>query len=357
MSTDTMEAPAQSMELAKAEDKIQQGLALFNDKKSQLEALVKTGTGLKVTDINDKKALAVLSTVRKQLKAERVDIEKQGKAMRDHLTVVSKNISAKEKELIEIIEPTEKELLSEEKRVEEEKEKLRIAAEQAEKARVQARIDKLAAFGYSIDLNTITTIDDATFAAVVTNAEAEYNKEQERIAEEKRQQEAEAERLRQEQAAEQEKLRKEREELEALRKKQAEAQRIIDENNARVAKELADKAAAMKAEQDRIDAEKKRIEDEKLAAEREAQRQAELQKAREEAAEKARLQAIEDAKQAEAMAAEKLAQSSDKVKFAAVITQLQAITVPEMKSKKAKALATGTAELIGKLVAYINNGL
>jgi hypothetical protein len=90
---------------------------------------------------------------------------------------------------------------------------------------------------------------------------------------------------------------------------------------------------------------------------------------RKKAAEEKRLHQIELAKQealriqaekeeAERIAnAEKLAQSSDKVKFQSVIDYLQKVEFPEMKSKKAKALAVAASGLIQKTIEHIKAGI
>lgn len=343
---DVLEQPSQLTVIAR---KIDSGLEAFEQRKSELIELKNEADGLKIESLEDKETINQVSTIRKKLKSARVEISKEGKSMRDPLTTISRIISAKESELIEIIEPTEKSLQAQEKWVEEEKEKIRLEEVAKEEARIQQRINSLAQYGFEIDYSDIKCMSDETFEKYVDAAKIQHEKE---VAEK-----AEAERLRLEQEAkekaerEAERLRieAERKELEILREKQAEAQRIIDEQNAK------------------IEAENKRIADEKAAIERAKQKEIEdkkradeLRVAREKAAEAARLKAIQDIKDKEAkrledehkakLAAErKAARQPDRTKIVAYISFITDIPVPEMKTDEGKAVMASIQELITRL--------
>ncbi len=336
-----MEMPVKT-DLVLAGEKINNGLVSFEERKASLQVLRESAQGLKINGVEDKAGLLAVSSKRKELKAARVSIEKEGKQLRDHITVISKNISAKEKELVEIIEPCEDELQKEEDRIAAEKKKIEDDKAEVERLRIQGRIDALAAFGYAIKIETITSIDDETFAVVLNDAKNQHEKELANKAEE--------ERLKKEV---EEKLIAERKELEELREKNAAAQRIIDTENARIKKEQDDKAAELLAAQKKIDDEKAAIEmkkqkeiDDKLAAEK-------LEQAQKDAAEKERLRLIEVEKQKKINEAEKLAQASDKDKFQNVIDQLSAITIPAMEAERSKQLAIGVKILIEKITNHI----
>lgn len=382
---------SKTSEIAVIANKIDAGLQAFEQRKSELIELEKEAHGLTIESIEDKVSITAVSTVRKKLKVARVEIEKEGKMMRDPLTNISRIISSKEKELIAIIEPTEKELLAKEKWVEDEKERIRIEAEEKEQQRIQARIDRLAEYGFQIDLSFIQTISDEDFEKVVENAKKQFELEQQRKAEE--------ERLAKEEA---EKLKAEREELERLRAQQAEAQRIIDEQNRKI-KEEEEKQAAERERlrkqmiKNRIDqlialgltynpiynayvfqdvnvdvlTELQIFDDkqwnvliENIAPvidqrkkEAEEKRQAEIKRLQEEAAAKALREKQEEEERQRQSEAERIAQSSDKVKFQTIVAQLQNISVPEMKSKKAKTLAANVETLIAKVIDHINTNM
>lgn len=212
-------------EVAVIFEKINSGLKAFEEKRTELTELVEGFKDLAVESVEDRTAISKVNEARKSLKKERVLIQNQGKAMRDPLTQVNKQISAKETELVAIIEPEEKRLSGIEDWVESEKDRIRQEELLAAKQRIQGRIDQLSAYGLSIDLVHIETLPDDQFEKVVERAKKEH---------ELALAEKEAERIRQEAQAEQD--RKDREELALLRKKQEEADRILKEREEEVAR-------------------------------------------------------------------------------------------------------------------------
>lgn len=338
--------------LSLASQKINTGVVAFENRKALLESLAQESKGLKVSGIEDKAGLKAVSEKRKLLKKERVAIQNEAKEMRDGLTQINRNISEKEKELIAIIEPTEKELLKEEERIEAEKEAIRLAELEKERVRVQNRIDSLAEVGYAIDVKDVTTMSDDTFAQYLAAAKVQHEKEEAEKIEAARLESERIEQERIEKEKEAEALRKEREELEKMRAEQAEIKRQQEEA------------------QSKIDAENKRIADEKAAAEQaridaenEAKRQQELKEAAEKAAEAARLKAIQDAKDAEAkriederkakeLEAKKAARAPDKDKIQKYIFDIKSVEVPQLKTDEAKAIMSNIQELIGRFDQY-----
>lgn len=293
--------------------------------------------------------LKKVSDARKQIKNTRVLIEKTCKSFRDVHTQINKEYSAKEKEFVNVLSPVEDALQAEEDKVENLKEQIRIEEEQKQEATFKARVVELEALGmqskdfgqfYTLNELKVASVDlkfmpESGYIAFLNEVKEEDAKMKEvaRLAEEKAKAEAaELQRIKDAQEAEAKRL-------EAIRKEQAEKLRQIEEAQAR------------------IDAEKKRIADEKEAAERAKQHDIELAKAREAAAEKAvaeeklrvereRIAAEEKAKadeaariEAERKAAEKAAKKEarkpdiQKLKdFADAIT---AIVSPELKSEEA----------------------
>lgn len=224
MSKDVAVAQPKS-ELAIIADKINSGLAAFENRKTDLISLKEEVENLKIESLEDRVGIRQVTEARKKLKAARVEIEKEGKSMRDPLTAINKNISSKEKELVDIIEPTEKSLKVKEDWVKAEEKRIEEESAAKEKARIQARIDRLAAYGFTIDIAFIEAIGDEDFEKVAENAKAEYEKEQISKAEQ-----AEAERR------QKEKDEKDRAELRVLREKQAEADRKLKEREDEIAR-------------------------------------------------------------------------------------------------------------------------
>jgi hypothetical protein len=236
-------------------ENINAGLKAFEEKKKDLIKLQQDASGLTIDSIDDKIAINQVSTWRKKLKSERVEIEKQGKSMRDPLTKLNKSISAKQDELIDIIGPTEKDLQSKEDWVKGEQDKIDQAEARRKQELIQARIDRLRAYGFEIDLTFITALGDEDFDKVLDNARIEYEKGEAIKAEEAR--------LEQERQAQ---ILKDQEELKALKAKQAEADRIIKERQ----DELDRQAKALRDQQE--EAERKERERAKAEADAEKKR-------------------------------------------------------------------------------------
>lgn len=245
-----VQEPEQS-EITLVARRINEGLIAFETRKAELTELKERAEGLKIDSLEDKESINKVSVWRKKLKSARVDIQKEGKAMRDPLTKINKTISEKENELIGIIEPTEKALQEQENWVKAEQDKIDQEAERKEQERIQARIDRLRTYGYEIDIIFLRGIDDEQFEGVVAQAKVEYDKDQATKAEQAR--------LEQEQRDQAE---KDRAELKALREKQETAELILKERQ----DELDQKAAAQKAREDEIlEKERKAAEDQDKA--------------------------------------------------------------------------------------------
>lgn len=224
---------------------IASGLQAFENRKAELITLKAEVEGLKIQSLEDKAGIKQVTEARKKLKAARVEIEKEGKSMRDPLTAISKTISAKENELVQIIEPTEKLLLQQEKWVKDEE--IRVANEERRKEdeRIQNRINRMSFYGYEIDFNMLKALSDEDFDKIVDNARREFEKEEA----------AKAEKARQEQA-QREQDDRDRAELKALREKQEAADKILKEREEEVARK--EKFIKQHEEEERILAEKRK---------------------------------------------------------------------------------------------------
>ncbi len=99
-------------EIAVISQNIETGLQAFEARKTELTNKVAKYKDLTIKDVDDKKGYEAVSAARKDLKAERVQIEKEGKSMRDPLTAMNKTIKAKEDELVAIVGEPEQSLAS-----------------------------------------------------------------------------------------------------------------------------------------------------------------------------------------------------------------------------------------------------
>ena len=316
----------QENEISNIAKNIQTGLQAFEQRKADLTAKAESFQGLVINGYKDKEGYKAVSAARKALKVERVQVEKEGKSMRDPLTQISKTISSKEKELIAIIEPTENDLAVKEKAFEDEVEQIRLEEEAKENKRIQDMADQLAAYQFPFNIEQLRSITDEQFQEALDYAKKAFQvKEEARIAEEK----AEVERK----AAEQEQLRKDREELENLRKQQAEAQRIIDEENAKLA------------------AERKAFEDEQAKKAQEEKHKLEIEAAKQKAIEDQKKAELEKEKEAK----RKAERAPDKEKLNALVLKLEGLIDFKVKSVEAKEILSETSFAIGVLVETLKS--
>jgi hypothetical protein len=349
----TAELPKPVNDLVLAGEKVNTGLIAFEAREALFTALAAEAKGLKINGIEDKEGRLKVSTVRKKIKAERRNVEKEALALRQMVGKISKDITAKENKLIAITAIEEKELQDEEDRIEAIEKKIQDDKDEAERVRIQARIDKLAVYGFAIDYATLTVINDATFETVLNDAKTQHDKA---IADKEA-----AEKLAKQAA---EKLAADLKELEELKQKAAEAQKIIDDNNARIKKEQEAKEAELKAAQKKIDDEKAAIELQKQKDIDEANRAKELEAAKLKAAEDAKLKVIEDARiateqkeLADKLAKEKadreLALRPDKEKLQAFTLKLHTIIDFTVTDPKAQLIVNDIEGMINKMEAHI----
>ena len=82
----------------------------FSPKKAELIALADKSKGLVINGVDDKIGYSLVHDTRMELKRARVEIAKTGKNLRADALSFQKAVIEKEKELIAIIEPVEKDL-------------------------------------------------------------------------------------------------------------------------------------------------------------------------------------------------------------------------------------------------------
>lgn len=319
---------------------------------------------LTISGIEDKAGYKKVYESRQVVKKTRTGVVKYANELKEKALIWQRKVNGEKDRVVTELEAIEAYLQAQQDEIDAEKDRLLAEEEAKEGARIQARIDTLAGFGYAIDYDIIVGLDDEKFKDVIALAEINH----------KRDLAIEAEKLR---LAEEEKarLKAEREELEKLRAEQAKAQAIIKADQDRIAKEQADKEAAIRAEQARlakekadqeakIRAEEKRIEDERRAAEQKRIHEQQVAKAREEAAEAARLKVIADAKREQEEAAEAERQAKleaerqaslrpDKEKLQSFSDMLGSLKVPSVTDPAAQEIANSVQILLNKVQEHI----
>ena len=260
-----------------------------------------------ITDASQVKEMKLAREARLALKDIRVGAEKVRKAEKEQYLRIGKAIDGIGNVIKAIIEPLEDYLEKQEKFVETQ------LAEKKEKVN-QERIAALAPFIQDTAIYNLKEMSDEGFAKLLKDSEiahkaikeAEKKAEEDRIAKEKAEKE-EQERIR----AENEKLKEENAKKEAA-----------------LAKEKAEKDALEKAAKERAEADEKAKQD-AIAAEAKAKIDAEAKIE----AEKARL-----------------ASQSDKERLVAFADQLEALELPKVESKEAKALLDWAKRDLGVII-------
>lgn len=344
--------------------------------------------GLTINGIEDKEGFKKVYESRQIVKKTRVGLVKYADGLKEKALAWQRKVNAEKNRVVAELEAIESHLQSEEDKIAAEKEWIRQEEERKQQERMQKRIDILAQYGYAIDLSFLKIISDEDFEKVVVNAKEQHEIELKKKAEE--------EVLRKQ---EEERLKAEREELDRLRKQQAEAQRIIDDQNRKIREEegrQVQEREALRQQKirNRIDqlnalgmvyspiynayvfmdvnvdmlTELQLFNDEQWNAlaekitpaidqrkeEAAIKKQLEIDRLQTEAAAKA-LREKEQREAAEKVQREEeLAQSSDRVKFQSVVDQLRSITIPAMKSTKAKKLSHQVEDVIETTIGVIN---
>lgn len=233
---------------------------------------------LTIRGVNDAAGFKQVHEARMVVKAHRVEVEKTRKALKADALEYGRRVDSEAKRLAGLLEPIEAHLEAEEKRIQDEKDRIKNAARLKAEAEARAK------------------------------------------------EEAEAARLKAEQEAEAERLRVEREKIDAERRAMEEQRRKLDAE-----------ARKIEAEQQRLakieDDGRRAIELEKVKAEaaERAKRETEERLAREAAQDKAKVEAVEAARRR----TEEL--KPDRVKLFAVAEELRRMKIPSVSADASEA--------------------
>lgn len=351
------------------EEQIGQALKKMPYTEATIAELKSKYMGLKTNGIDDKAAYEAVHAALMTMVKVRTSIETARKRLKEDALTFGRAVDTEAKKLTGLVEPIESYLSDQRDIVDKEKERIKAEKEAQEQALLQGRVAKLLGFGMTFDGNiykrreiaivflNLKRLSDEDFGIVLKRVEEDYQAEQAEIAEESR--------LRKEEEA---RLAAERIEQDRLRAEENMRLTAERERLEKIAKGQADKEATIKAAQDKIDAEKKAIEDQKREEEREKIRKEELEKVRQEAAERAKkdeqARAEREAKEKEEKsrldaieAEEKKAQMTDKEKLKDLLASVQAINIPAFKSKKAKVVAQRVEQCFIEACDYIREGM
>lgn len=280
------------------------GLTKFSALHAELAELAEKYASLKIAGLNDKAGYKAVHDARMIIRRRRTDVEKTRKDLKAAALEYGRTVDAEAERLTAILEPVETHLQRQEDAIDAEKERIKKAAEDAKSAIIQQRIDSFTRLGWMINPSMAAEwteeVYQTQYQLAKEKADQRDKQEAERLrveAEEKAAREAEAARLIAERAelnriAAEQKAERERMEFEQA------AERV------RLAKEREKAAEEQRAEQRKIEAERhrvaeeQRLERERIAAAQQALEKAEyerkhaieIEQARKDAAEKARLE-------------------------------------------------------------------
>jgi hypothetical protein len=285
-------------------------LAPITKVKTEIARMRKTFSALTIKDVNDRDGFNKVTAARKEVKAVRVQVEKERKVLVEDALKWQRQVNEAAKEITTELVEIEQPLQVMEDGYAAEKERIKAEAERLRKEKIQNRCQVIASFSdvkfdgvsyvlgdVSIGYDGIETLSDDAFQTKVEAFEAEYQiilnarLEAEKAAKEEADR-LEAQRKEQEEAAAE--LKRQQDEVAAQRK------RLDDEKAAHEATlkaEQQERESTAKREQDEKDAEALRLKLEADAKIAEEQRRSEIEAARVEAAEKARQDAELKAKQ------------------------------------------------------------
>lgn len=316
-------------------------IAIISQTETAIAELRENYMALTIAGPEDRKGFLAVSEARKDVKARRVKVEHGRKALNEDALAYQRLVNAEAKRITAMLEPIETYLEQQEDGYEAAREAIKRQAEEARKAKLQARVDAVLAVRHQVPLAVLESLTDEQFAAELACWKKQDDERKEKEAADAKaeaERKAEADRLRKEEEA---KLAAERAKLDAERKAQEEAQRAEREKIEAERRKAEEAAAAERAKQAefarKLEEERRKIAEERQRLEREEfERQAKAkaeQEAREkvarEQAEQARLEAERKEREA-AEAARREAMKPDIVKLREYAAALEAVPIPSV---------------------------
>lgn len=251
---------------------IENELKKFNVTDSAISELTEKYMHLKINNFDDKEGYKIVKNARIVMKNYRVDIDKKRKELTSDALEYQRRINSEAKRIIALLEPIENHLFLMEEAYEKEQEKQKLIKEQAEEAKIQIRIQQMIELDFKFNgvlyvteyMDTfndekiqltpkfIKIMDDETFDAFIRNAKEYHASHLQYLSEQ--------EQIKKDAAAKEEaQIKAEKERLSQQQKEQENERHRLNE----IAREQAKKESALKAEEYRIENEKRKHEEHK----------------------------------------------------------------------------------------------
>ncbi len=244
---------------------IETQLQKFNVTDAAIFELESKYSGLTIADVNDTDGYKAVKAARIVMKNYRVDIDKRRKELTEDALKYQRAINAEAKRITSLLTPLEDQLAEKEKSYDDEVLRLKKLKEQEDAAKLQGRINALLQCGMmfngthyvanymgggviEIEAALLKTVSDSVFEEKLIDIKDAHKCHLENLATAKKFEEEKRAREDADRKAEQDRLTQQRRE-----------QEIENERLADIAREQAKQAAALKAESDRIEAEKNKL--------------------------------------------------------------------------------------------------
>lgn len=274
------------------EESLSKELSKYNIADAAIAELSAKYMGIKVSNPQDIENYKLARVARVEIKNRRVEVEKTRKELKADSLEYGRKVDAEAKRITALLEPIETYLTSQEKIVEDEKERIRLAEAQKKDDETRRRLKVLSEYLVQVLPQDIADMPEEQFNVMYNSAREKFavaekikRDEEDRLKAAAEAQRIEAERLKEieaKQFLEMEKIRHERErvvqerirlEEEAKRaedKKRHDAE--IEEQKIRHAREMEE---YKKKEEERVKLEAERLERERIAAEKQAKEEEE----------------------------------------------------------------------------------
>lgn len=224
--------------------------------RKELQDLAISLASLTIADVNDKEGMKAVDAGRKTLKRKIALIRSTGKMTRDGANKYAKAVIELENSLVDELEPTKELLEGRYDVIEAERERLREEEQRREDERIQDMLNLLRNVGADMDIYELKAITPERFELVL--AESTESFERKKIEDEERRVQDEKEEAERQRIAEQ-KAAADREELRQLREKQEKERKELEEQiriQTMASEKLHEQARQLEIEKAKMEAEK-----------------------------------------------------------------------------------------------------
>ena len=151
--------------------------------------------GLAITNIEDKEQFQVVHDARMVVKNHRVAVEKKRKELKADALAWGKKVDTEAKRIFGMLEPIESHLMAEENKVIEAEKRIKEEEDRIEREIIQGRVNSLQMYGAVLPYQEVAVMSDEEFETVLEGSKLAFAAEQKRLADEAAARKAEDERL------------------------------------------------------------------------------------------------------------------------------------------------------------------